>query len=345
MKIDGGISMTMAGAAESATALEAQGYTGGFTAEIAHDPFLPLALASDATSTLELGTSIAVAFARNPMTLANTAWDLQEHSDGRFILGLGSQIKPHITKRFSMEWGKPAARMRELVQALHAIWDCWMTGDKLAFRGDFYTHVLMTPMFTPSAIETKPRVFLAAVGPLMTQVCGEVADGWFSHGFTTADYLRDVSIPALHAGAAKAGRSASDVEVSLPLFIVAGNTDEEIAERGVAVRKQIAFYGSTPAYKSVLDHHGWGDAQIELNRMSKAGEWDAMADVVDDTMLRTFAVVGGVDEIADDIIDRFAGLVDRLSFYAPYETPADTWAPVLDKLRATPAAATGKATG
>lgn len=324
----------MADAAESARTLEAEGYSGGFTAEISHDPFLPLALASVATSTLELGTAIAVAFARNPMTLANVAWDLQEHSNGRFILGLGSQIKPHITKRFSMEWSKPAARMREFIQALHAIWDCWLTGEKLDFRGDFYNHVLMTPMFTPSAIDAKPRVFLASVGPLMTQVCGEVADGWFSHGFTTADYLRDVSLPALQKGAEKAGRSVADIEVSLPLFMVAGETDAEIAERGLQVRKQIAFYGSTPAYKSVLDHHGWGDAQIELNRMSKAGEWDAMADVVDDTMLRTFAVVGGVDTIADQVIDRFAGLIDRLTFYAPYEAPAGTWAPVVDKLQA-----------
>jgi len=333
MKIDGGISFSMAEAATSAKLLEEAGYTGGFTSEISHDPFLPLALASDATSTLELGTSIAVAFARSPMTLANVGWDLQEHSNGRFILGLGSQIKPHITKRFSMEWSKPAARMREFIQALHAIWDCWMTGDKLEFRGEFYTHVLMTPMFTPAPIATKPKVFLASVGPLMTQVCGEVADGWFSHGFTTAEYLRDVSLPALQKGAELAGRAPSDIEVSLPLFIVAGETEAEIAERGLAVRKQIAFYGSTPAYKSVLDHHGWGDAQIDLNQMSKAGEWDAMADVVDDTMLKTFAVVGGVDTIADQIIHRFDGLIDRLTFYAPYEAPAETWAPVVDKLQ------------
>jgi len=335
MKIDGGISFVLGNAAQSARDAEAAGYTGAFTAETSHDPFLPLALAAEHTEKLELGTSIAVAFARSPMTVANTAWDLQAYSNGRFILGLGSQIKPHITKRFSMEWGNPGSRMREFVQALHAIWDTWQTGDKLQFEGDFYKHTLMTPMFSPEPLTTpKPKVFLAAVGPYMTGVAGEVCDGWISHGFTTASYLEHVSIPALHTGVDKAGRDASAVEISLPAFVVTGETEEEMAAAGLATRKQIAFYGSTPAYKAVLDHHGWGDAQLELNRMSKQGEWDAMADVIDQEMLETFAVVAEPDKIAGELTSRYSHLVDRLTFYAPYEGNPELWGGVITELQA-----------
>lgn len=338
MKIDGGISFVLADAAKSARQAEEAGYSGGFTAETSHDPFLPLALAAEHTENLEIGTSIAVAFARSPMTIANTAWDLQSYSNGRFILGLGSQIKPHITKRFSMEWSNPGPRMREFVQALHAIWDYWQAADygqRLSFDGDYYTHTLMTPMFSPAPLETaKPKVFLAAVGPYMTAVAGEVCDGWISHGFTTAEYLADVSIPALHEGVAKAGREPADVEISLPAFIVTGETEEAMKAADFATRKQIAFYGSTPAYKAVLDHHGWGDAQVELNRMSKQGEWDAMADVIDAEMLDTFAVVAEPDAIAAKLIDRFGGLVDRLSFYAPYAGNPELWGGVISDLKA-----------
>jgi len=335
MKIDGGINFELSKAAASAREVEEAGYSGAFTAETNHDPFLPLTIAAEHTTDLELGTSIAVAFARSPMTVANTAWDLQAFSEGRFILGLGSQIKPHITKRFSMEWSSPGPRMREYVQALHAIWDTWQTGDRLQFEGDFYRHTLMTPMFSPEPLTTgKPRVFLAAVGPYMTRVAGEVCDGWISHGFTTAAYLEDVSIPALHEGVTKAGRDTSDVEISLPAFIVSGETEEEMAAASFATRKQIAFYGSTPAYKTVLDHHGWGDAQIELNRLSKQGEWDAMAEVIDQDMLETFAVVAEPNQVATKVIDRFGHLVDRLSFYAPYGRNPELWGGVIADIKA-----------
>ena len=335
MKIDGGINFVLAEAAQSARSAEEAGYSGAFTAETSHDPFLPLAVAAEHTEKLELGTSIAVAFARSPMTVANTAWDLQAFSNGRFILGLGSQIKPHITKRFSMEWSNPGSRMREYVQALHAIWNTWQTGEPLRFEGDFYRHTLLTPMFSPQPLDVPvPKVFLAAVGPYMTGVAGEVCDGWISHGFTTAPYLKDVSIPALHAGVTKAGRSPSDVEISLPAFVVTGETEEEMAAASFATRKQIAFYGSTPAYKTVLDHHGWGDAQIELNRMSKAGEWDAMAEVIDDSMLDEFAVVAEPTDIAAKMLGRYGQLVDRISFYAPYAGNPDLWSSVIADLRA-----------
>jgi len=337
MKIDGGIAGGIAGAAASAAELEAAGYDGAWTAETAHDPFLPLVQAAAATEHLEIGTSIAVAFARNPMLLANIGWDLQAFSKGRFVMGLGSQIKPHITKRFSMEWSHPAARMREMVQAIRAIWDTWLTGSKLEFRGDFYTHTLMTPFFTPDAADLEgfgpPKILLAAVGDMMTKVAGETCDGIIVHGFTTEKYMREVTMPAIEAGRAAAGKTMEGFEVSGPLFVVTGNDEEEIAAAAAGTRQQIAFYGSTPAYRGVLECHGWGDMQDELNRLSKAGEWVKMGEVIDDEVLNTFAVVGEPEQIGAELNRRYSDLVDRLSFYAPYKSDPDRWAPVMAELR------------
>ena len=337
MKIDGGIAGGIAGAAASAAELEAAGYDGAWTAETAHDPFLPLVQAAAATEHLEIGTSIAVAFARNPMLLANIGWDLQAFSKGRFVMGLGSQIKPHITKRFSMEWSHPAARMREMVQAIRAIWDTWLTGSKLEFRGDFYTHTLMTPFFTPDAADLEgfgpPKILLAAVGDMMTKVAGETCDGIIVHGFTTEKYMREVTMPAIEAGRAAAGKTMEGFEVSGPLFVVTGNNEEEIAAAAAGTRQQIAFYGSTPAYRGVLECHGWGDMQDELNRLSKAGEWVKMGEVIDDEVLNTFAVVGEPEQIGAELNRRYSDLVDRLSFYAPYKSDPDRWAPVMAELR------------
>ncbi|MDA2960251.1 MAG: LLM class F420-dependent oxidoreductase [Actinomycetota bacterium] len=337
MKIDGGIAGGIAGAAASAAELEAAGYDGAWTAETAHDPFLPLVQAAAATEHLEIGTSIAVAFARNPMLLANIGWDLQAFSKGRFVMGLGSQIKPHITKRFSMEWSHPAARMREMVQAIRAIWDTWLTGSKLEFRGDFYTHTLMTPFFTPDAADLEgfgpPKILLAAVGDMMTKVAGETCDGIIVHGFTTEKYMREVTMPAIEAGRAAAGKTMEGFEVSGPLFVVTGNNEEEMAAAAAGTRQQIAFYGSTPAYRGVLECHGWGDMQDELNRLSKAGEWVKMGEVIDDEVLNTFAVVGEPEQIGAELNRRYSDLVDRLSFYAPYKSDPDRWAPVIAELR------------
>ncbi len=296
MKVDGGIPADLAGAGAKAAELEAAGYSGAWTAETSHDPFLPLLLAAEHTTEIELGTSIAVAFARNPMTLANLAWDLQAYSKGRFVLGLGSQIKPHITKRFSMPWSQPAARMRELVLAIRAIWDSWLTGGRLEFRGDFYTHTLMTPFFAPNAADLDgfgvPKVFLAGVGERMTEVAGEVADGFLCHGFTTEKYLREVSIPALERGRDKAGTTMDGFEIAGSTFVVTGADDAELAAAATGTRQQIAFYGSTPAYRPVLELHGWGGLQDELNALSKHGKWTEMGDLIDDEILNTFAVVG-----------------------------------------------------
>ena len=335
MKVDGGINAELSQAAATARAAEVACYDGAWVAETSHDPFLPIAVAAEHTERIELGTGIAVAFARNPMNLANLADDLHRFSEGRFILGLGSQIKPHITKRFSMEWSHPAARMRELVQAMHAIWDTWQDGTKLDFKGDFYTHTLMTPFFDPGPNpHGRPKVFLAAVGELMTEVVGELCDGMLCHAFTTEAYLREVTLPALERGAAKAGRSLADIELSGPAFVVTGTTEEEMAASAVGVRKQIAFYGSTPAYRGVLERHGWGELQTELNGLSKQGRWDEMGTLIDDDMLDTFAIVAEPEQIAPKMKARFGDVVDRISFYAPYRTDPDRWSQVMADLKA-----------
>ena len=338
MKVDGGLGSDLRHAATNAREAERAGYAGVWTAETAHDPFLPLLLAAEHTTDIELGTSIAVAFARNPMTLANTAWDLQSFSGGRFVLGLGSQIKPHITKRFSMEWSHPAARMREMIQAIRAIWDCWENGTKLAFRGDFYTHTLMTPFFTPDASDLGdfgvPKIFLAGVGELMTEVAGEVCDGFLCHGFTTEKYLREVTLPALERGRAKAGKTMEGFEIVGPSFVVTGNDEAELEAAAAGTRQQIAFYGSTPAYRNVLEVHGWGGMQDELNALSKQGKWVEMGGLIDDEILNTFAVVGEPEQIAPELHRRYGDVIQRISFYAPYASDPERWRKVMTDLRA-----------
>jgi probable F420-dependent oxidoreductase len=334
MKIDTGFGFG-AGDGEAAREAEDAGYDGIWAPETSHDPFIALVPAAQRTERVELGTSIAVAFARNPMTMATSANDLQLLSRGRFILGLGPQVRAHITKRFSMDWSHPAARMREFVLAMRAIWDCWQHGSKLDFRGDFYTHTLMIPFFNPGPNPYgAPKVFLAGVGPLMTEVAGEVCDGFLCHGFTTERYLREVTLPALERGRAKAEGTMEDFEIAGPLFVVTGNDEAEMEAAAEGTRRQIAFYGSTPAYRPVLELHGWGDLQDELNRLSKQGKWDEMGRLVDDEILHTFAVVAEPEQIASELSSRYGGLVDRLSFYAPYQRDPERWRGVMEALRA-----------
>ena len=333
MKVDGAIG-GLGQAGKAAAAQEARGYDGIWTAETSHDPFLPLAVAAEHTTKVDLGTSIAVAFARNPMTLAQTSWDLQAQS-GRFILGLGSQIKPHITRRFSMPWSRPAARMREMILAIRAIWASWNDGSKLDFQGEFYTHTLMTPFFNPGPNpHGDARIFLAGVGEKMTEAAGEVADGFICHGFTTQRYVREVTLPTIERGRAKAGKSLDGFELSGPMFIVTGRDEGEMATAATAVRQQIAFYGSTPAYRPVLELHGWGDLQDDLNRMSKEGKWQEMGELVDDEMLNTFAVVGPIDSVVAKLRERWDGLLHRLSFYAPYDIEPDELTKLIAALKA-----------
>ena len=314
LKVDGGIPVNMNDVKARAEWLEAIGYDGGMTAETSHDPFLPLAIAAEHTSKVDLMTSIAVAFARNPMLLANLGHDLNAYSEGRFILGLGSQIRPHIRKRFSMEWSHPAARMKEMIQAMHAIWDCWHDGKPLDFRGEFYQHSLMTPVFMPLNIEHgRPRVFLAAVGPGMTKTAAEVADGLIVHSFSTAKYIKEVTMPVVEETLKAAGRKREDFELSYPAFVVTGETEEQFNRNKKATQERIAFYGSTPAYKGVLEAHGWNDLQPELNRMSKAGQWEEMGTLIEDDILDAFATVGEPKDIVAAMKERYDGVLDRLT--------------------------------
>ena len=341
MKIDAWIGLPEASSSHElasigarARMMEQDGYSGLLSAETSHDPFLPLALAATHTERIELMTAIAVGFARNPMVLAHTAWDLQALSGGRFLLGLGSQIQAHITKRFSMPWSRPAARMEEMIGAIRAIWESWQTGERLNFRGEFYRHTLMTPMFSPGPIDVAPPpILISAVGPLMTRVAGRAADGLVCHAFQTAEYLRDVTMPNVRAGLADAGRERSGFQISMPVFVVSGFREEEIAAQAARTRQQIAFYGSTPAYRGVLEHHGWGDAQTELNRLSKRGQWVEMGNVIDDDMLGAFAVVAEPHEVPGRIAERFGGTLDRLQFYAGVRDK-ERWGPIIEEIKA-----------
>ncbi len=294
--------------------LESQGYDGVGTAEMNHDPFMPLLLAAEHSEKIEIATGIAVAFARSPMILANLGHDLNAYSKGRFTLGLGSQIRPHITKRFSMQWGSPAPQMRELIQAMRAIWANWYEGEPLRFEGKYYNHTLMTPAFTPENKEYgPPKVTLAAVGPIMTEVAGEVADGLIIHPFSNEKYIREVTLPAVDRGLAKSGRSREDFEISYTPFIISGKDEATFEKEKAAAKNRIAFYGSTPAYKNVLGVHGWGEMQIELNAMSKEGKWQEMGELITDDILNVFGVMDEPKNIVGEIKSRYSDIVDRTS--------------------------------
>lgn len=287
---------------------------GWFVSETAHDPLLACAVAAAHAGQLQVGTAIAVAFPRSPMHLAYAAHDLQALTGGRFVLGLGSQVKPHIEKRFSATWSAPADRMEEYIRALRAIWSAWRTGATLDFRGAFYRHTLMTPYFTPPPHgHPDPAVWLAAVGPRMARVAGRVADGLLAHLFTTPRYLREVTVPELEQGVRDAGRDRQALEVVLPVLTVTGRDEASRRAAAEQVRGQIAFYGSTPAYRPVLERHGWGSLHEELHARSRAGDWDRMPALIDDEVLATFAVVAEPDQLASAIVARYGGLVDRVS--------------------------------
>jgi len=312
VKVNAALISDLASVPEAMRSIEEIGYDAAFSAEINNDPFFPLLLAAHHSERVGLMTAVAVAFARNPMIVANVAHDLQQYSAGRFRLGLGSQIEPHITKRYSMPWSRPAARMREFVLALRAIWECWYEGKKLEFRGEFYGHTLMTPMFTPTCTEfAPPPVMIAGVRPRMTEVAGEVADGLVAHGFTTERYLREATLPALERGLAKAGRRREDFEVSAPIIVITGSDEAAFAQSREIVKMQLAFYGSTPAYRPVLDLHGWGDLHPELNRLSKQGKWQEMGELLDDEFLATFTIVAeNPGDVPALFAERYGELID-----------------------------------
>ena len=294
--------------------LERLGYDRAFSFEARHDPFVPLVVAAEHTDRIGLGTAIAIAFARTPMTLAITGWDLQAVTGGRFVLGLGSQVRPHVEQRYSMPWSRPVARLREMVLGIRAIWSAWETGDRLDFEGDFYTHTRMVPAFDPGPNpHGPPPIFTAGFGPRMTAVAGEVADGFLVHPFTTRRSLQELTLPALGEGAARVGRDPAELEVVCVTIVVTGRTEDEFVRSREAVRQQLAFYGTTPAYRPVLDLHGYGDLHPELKGLARQGRWDDMAGLVDDGLLGTIAVMGEPHEVAPAIRARLAGISDHVS--------------------------------
>jgi probable F420-dependent oxidoreductase len=319
MKIDtGGYCSTVQKAGEAARAADAAGYDGWWVSETVIDPFLACAVASQNTRRISVGTSIAVAFARNPMTVAIQANDVQALSGGRFLLGLGSQIETHITKRYSMRWSRPAARMREFVLAVRAIWSAWEAGAELSFEGDFYTHTFMPPFFNPGPNpHGNPKIMLGGVGPLMTEAAGEVADGFLCHPFSTERYLREVTLPALERGRRKLAKTMDGFEISGPSMILARDSEEEIMRETPFVKQQIAFYGSTPAYKPVLELHGWGELHHELQAMTFRGDWEKLHEAIDDEVLRTFAIIGAPDVVFAEIKRRYGDVVTRMTIAAP----------------------------
>jgi probable F420-dependent oxidoreductase len=303
---------------EYARKVEALGFDCLWSAETQHDPFLPLAAAATVTSRIRLGTSIAVAFPRSPMVLAHTAWDLAKASGGRFILGLGSQVKGHNERRFSVKWESPAPRMREVVLALRAIWDCWQNGTKLGFKGQFYRFDLMTPFFNPGPIEhPKVPVYVAGVNQHMCRVAGEVCEGLHVHPFNSPKYLREYVQPAVNEGLKAAGKRREDFTYATSSFVIIGDSEAELATQRRAVKQQIAFYASTRTYEPVLAAHGWQDVGPHLHRKSVEGDWKGMAELISDEMLETYAVTATADTIAARLNERYDGLLDRTAFYQP----------------------------
>jgi len=338
MKVDSGFGFyedfsDVQGLKERIVDYEAVGFDAVMTTEIAHDPFLLLMLGAAETSDIELRTSIAVAFARSPMTLAYTAHDINSFSKGRFTLGLGSQIKPHVTKRFGMPWNGPAKQMQEYLQALKAIWSCWYDKEPLRFEGDTYKHALMTPDFTPENLEAgPPRVVLAAVGPKMLQVAASEADGVILHSFNTQKYLEERVLPNLTETLAQRNATLSDFEVSFPSFVVTGANEAAFEKSKAQTRYRIGFYGSTPAYRGVLECHGWEDLQPRLTAMTKDGKWDKLGSLIDDEMLNTFACVGEPLHVAEQLRERYSKTVDRVTL--DNSMPADIIQAQMDIIRA-----------
>jgi probable F420-dependent oxidoreductase len=303
---------------------EALGFDGLWTVETKHDPFLPLALAAEHTQRVALGTAIAVAFPRSPTVVAHTAWDLQAASGGRLILGLGTQVKGHNERRFSVKWTAPGPRLREYILALRALWECWQTGGAVNFRGEHYAITLMTPFFAPGPI-AHPRipVYIAAVNAYNLRLAGEICDGVHLHPFHSERYLREFALPHIEAGLAKSGRQRSDLVLASSVFMITGRTEAEVARAREEVRAQIAFYASTRTYEPVLAAHGWQDLTPRLHRKSVEGDWAGMATLVTDEMLRVFAVEAPLDGLAAALVARYAGLLDRIAPYLPLEHRAE----------------------
>ena len=337
MKLDTQL-RSFADAASEAAQLADAGIDGVFTFEGPHDGFVPLTLAAP-NSRVDLYTNVAIALPRNPMQLAYLANDLQLLSQGRFMLGLGSQIKPQIEKRFGAKFDPPVARMREMVAAMRAIFTAWSSGERLRFEGDFYRHTLMTPMFNPGPNPYgPPPIWLGALGPLMTRMAGEVADGLLVMPFSTERFFTEHTMTNLSAGLTAAGRARSDISVIAQAIVCVGRNEAEYAAAVGGVKGLLSFYGSTPSYRPVLDAHGWGDLHVELNVLSKQGRWLDMIGLIDDDILQTIAVCGTPDEVGAKLVRRFDGVAERVAFYMPYVASTELVAATVAAVRSSGAA-------
>lgn len=334
MKIDGPFYAQLGDAAAEARRLADIGYDGVYTLEGSWDPFYPLVMAAEHAPELDIATGIAVAFPRNPMHLAYQAWDLQKFSDGKFLLGIGSQVKAHIEKRFGVEFSAPAARMREYIQALKAIFDCWQNGTDMAFDGKYFRHTLMTPMFNPGPLDCgPPPVMLGALGPKMTEVAGEVADGLIVHPFNNMPFLSDHALPAVQRGLEKSGRDREQFILQINAIVITGETEVARAIATESVKGLLGFYASTPAYRPPMDAVGYGDLQPELNRLSKEGRWQELGSYIDQDFLEAFATIGEPQEIAGMLRDKYGAHADRLAIYAPYAAPDAMWTSIISQLK------------
>ncbi|MGZ0188037.1 MAG: TIGR03617 family F420-dependent LLM class oxidoreductase [Alphaproteobacteria bacterium] len=324
-------------AARRAKNAEDIGYDGVTTSELAHDLFMPLAIASQSTNRVKLGTSIAVAFPRSPMIMANIGWDLNAQSGGRFELGLGSQVKGHNVRRFSTPWEAPVSRLREYVEAVRAIWRCWENGEKLNFEGKHYQFSLMTPEFSPPKANLPlPPISIAAVGPDMLRMAGRIADGVRLHGFCTRKYIENVCMPRIEEGMARSGRSRAACEISGGGFIATGKDEEAVQEKLDWVRYRIGFYGSTRTYLPVFEQHGLEELGLKLHRMSVEGKWKDLASQVSDDVVRLFAAVGDYDALPAAVADRFGGVVDTLRLDLPDDIDPDQHQDLITKLATIP---------
>ena len=333
MKIDAPISNLAAQAGPAAARQEALGYDGVRVAELQHEPFLPLALAAEHTKRVELVSGVAVAFARSPMVLAQIAHDLNAFSGGRLVLGIGSQVKPHVERRFDMPWGKPAPQMRDYLTAMRAIFACWYEGARLEHDGDYYTFNLMPDTFRPRNTECgPPRINLSATGPLMTQVAAELADGMIMHPFSTERYIREVTLPAIEKGRARRSSPSEHFELDYAPMIATGRTEEELAQSIEHIRGRIAFYGCTVAYRPVLELHGWGELQDELIPLNRAHRTKEMAGLISDEVLRTIAIVGEPREVVEEMRRRLGDTIGRTGFSVPGMDDGET-AELLEALK------------
>jgi probable F420-dependent oxidoreductase len=339
VKLDAGLGTEgdyLRGMDRTARAAEDFGFAGLWTSETKHDAFLPLAIAANETHQIELGTSVAIAFSRSPMETAQTAWDLQNLSEGRFVLGLGTQVKAHITRRFSMPWDRPAARLREYILAVQAIWESFQNEGPLQFEGEFYHHTLMTPFFNPGPIE-QPEipVYIAGVNTRLARLAGEICDGFHVHPFHSPEYVRQTVKPAIAQGAEEANRDPEQVTLATSAFVITGENREEINERRESVRAQISFYASTPTYRTVLEAHGWEEVGEKLGTMAREKKWREMPALVTDEMLAAFAVEAAPDDIGSALKERYTGLIDRVTLYIPF-VPGERdafWQTVVESVR------------